>query len=180
MKQENQMPANPHRHFIVNQQLVPSLINGLINGAIAWAIYHASAHVGLWDDGAYAHDLLATGLLLPAISWPILRSILSHQIATGKMPVLDGVPTPWLARFMPRTLWGGGAVIALAGLFFGAASVAAMQLSGAPAFDGNGYALLKSVYAAALTFALQPVMIFAALGTTAKADAVNATGKARQ
>lgn len=154
---------NIRSHFIITQQIVPGLINGLINGGIAWAIYHTSALVGLWDHGAYGTDLLATGFLMPAITWPILRSILSRQVAKGKAPIIDGMPTPWLARFMPNTLWGGVVVIGLIGmLIFGGAIVAVMQVL-APSFDGNSYAVLKGLYAMALTIALQPVMVFAVL-----------------
>lgn len=158
------MPHSAARHFFVSQQLVPGLINAVINGAIAWSMHSPQARVGLWDQGAYAHDLLATGFLLPAITWWILRPLLRSQAAKGKAPDLHAVPMPLLARWMPSGVWSGALVIGLMGmLLVGGASVVALQLLGAPIFDGATYAWVKGGYALLLSLCLQPAMVFAAL-----------------
>ncbi len=158
------MHFTAHRRFFMTQQLLPGLINGLLNGGIAWAAHRGESAIGLWDRGAYASDLLATGLLLPGISWFILRPLLRRQAQVGKAPVLDGLAAPWLARWMSPSLWGGGLAIGLMGFaLLGGGSVLAMQALGAPEFDGNGYAWFKGAYGALVTVILQPVMVFAAL-----------------
>ena len=158
------MPTSARQQFIVSQQVVPALINGLINGAIAWAMHRHTLELGLWDRGAYAIDLLATGFLLPAISWLIILPLLQRQAAAGKAPMLAGVPRPRLLHWMPSTRWGGTAMIGLMGmLLVGGGVVLALQLAGSPDFSGSGYAVFKTAFGALVTVVLQPVMVFAAL-----------------
>jgi hypothetical protein len=158
------MPTSTRQQFIVSQQVIPALINGLINGAIAWAMHRHTLELGLWDRGAYAVDLLATGFLLPAISWLIIRPLLQRQAAAGKAPLLAGLPRPWLLRWMHPTLWGGTAMIGLMGmLLVGGGVVLALQWAGSPDFAGTGYAAFKTAFGALVTLLLQPVMVFAAL-----------------
>ena len=107
------MQTSTRQKFIMTQQLLPGLINGLLNGGIAWAQHRETAALGLWDQGAYATDLLATGFLLPALSWLIVRPLLRHQAANGKAPELSGLARPWLTRWMRPSLWGGTAAIGL-------------------------------------------------------------------
>jgi hypothetical protein len=165
------MPSNSQRNFFLTQQLVPAIINGMINGGIAWGMHHSANSIGLWEHGAYAQDLLATGLLLPSITWFIVRPLLRSQATKGKAPDLQDVPTPWLDRWMPGSLWGGALRIGLIGMVLvGGAGVLAMTLAGAPDFSGPVYAVVKGIYAGLLTMALQPVMVFAALRPVARAQ----------
>ena len=164
------MTRSATRHFFVSQQLIPGLINGLINGAIAGSMHGAESRLGLWDQGAYAHDLLATGLLLPAITWWILRPLLRSQSAKGKAPDLQGVPNPRLLRWMHAGVWSGALAIGLMGmLLVGGGSTLVLHLLGAPDFSGTDYVYLKGGFALLLTFCLQPTMVFAALRTSAQA-----------
>ena len=166
------MPSTTPPSFFLNQQLVPAIINALINGGIAWGMHHSTHSIGLWERGAYAQDLIATGFLLPVITWFIVRPLLRSQAEKGKAPSLQGVSTPKLDRWMPSTLWGGTACIGLAGLLLGCAAALAMALVGAPDFSGPNYAVIKGGYAALLTATLQPVMVFAALRRPAQAAPV--------
>lgn len=158
------MHVSARNKFFVTQQLLPGLINGLINGGIAWALHRGETAIGLWDRGAYATDLLATGFLLPAITWFILRPLLRKQAVADRAPLFDGLATPWLTRWMGSSLWGGSLSIGLIGLvLLGGSTVLAMQAMGAPGFSGNGYAVFKGAYGTLVTVILQPVMVFAAL-----------------
>lgn len=154
---------NPLRFFL-GQQLLPGLINAAINGYIAWAQHGQAMKVGLWDGGAYAVDLLATGFLLPAISWLILRPLLLRQQSQGKAPCLEGQRVPRLLPWMPSSLWRGSLVIGLLGMSLVGGSCLLVALAlGQPGFAGPDYAMLKAAYAGLLTLALQPLMVFAAL-----------------
>jgi hypothetical protein len=154
---------NPLRFFL-GQQLVPGLINAALNGGIAWAQHGQAPRVGLWDSGAYAVDLLATGFLLPAISWTILRPLLLRQQSQGKAPDLEDLRVPRLLPWMPSSLWRGSLVVGLLGMTLMGGSCLLLALAlGQPGFTGPDYALLKAVYAGLLTIALQPLMVFAAL-----------------
>lgn len=150
--------------FFVSQQLTPGLINGLINGAIAWAMHRHTPVLSLWGEEGYATDLIATGFLLPAITWFILKPLLARQVAQAKAPQLDGLPTPKLLPFM-RTGTGSGAMaIGLMGMtLVGCAFVLLLHVLGQPDILGSDYALFKGLFALLLTVALQPTMVFAAV-----------------
>lgn len=157
------MPASARSHFIVSQQLTPAVINTLINGWIAWAMHADSAAVSLWGEHGYWSDLVATGVLLPGITWMIIRPLLRHQAAAGKAPAIDGVPQPWLSRFLPDGFWSGAAVIGVIGGLVGLVTVLLLQGLGAPAMPGKGYAVFKGLYGGMLPVLLQPAMVFAIL-----------------
>ena len=150
--------------FFLTQQLTPGLINGLINGLIAWSMHRHTAALGLWTQGAYAIDLMATGFLLPAISWLILRPLLGRQLRQGTAPQLEALPPPKLLKFMPRGLWTGTLVIGLMGMtLVGGVCVVLLQLLGSPDIVGSDYAWFKGLFGMLLTLVLQPTMVFAAM-----------------
>jgi hypothetical protein len=158
------MQASTQCKFLMTQQLLPGLINGLLNGGIAWAQHHKTAALGLWAHGMYATDLLATGFLLPSLTWLILRPLLRRQARAGKAPVLAGLPMPRLVGWMTSSTWGGSLVIGLMGMgLVAGGTLLALQLLGSPSFVGTDYALFKGAFGALLTFVLQPVMVFSAL-----------------
>lgn len=157
------MTSSARRHFVATQQVVPALINALINGAIAWAMHRGTSALALWGDGGYAVDLLATGFLLPAITWLILHPLLRRQARAGKGPELHAVATPRLAAAIPGTLWRGAVVCGLLGSGLGLVAVMLLHAAGTPAPDGAAYAVGKGLYGAALAVILQPAMVFAAL-----------------
>jgi hypothetical protein len=121
------------------------------------------ASLPLWGDDSYAVDLIATGVLLPGITWLILRPLLLKQAAKGKAPSTDGVPQPLGSRVMPSTLWGGAAVIGLVGGLIGLATAGMLQVLGAPDVPGTAYAAWKAVYCGLFPVLLQPAMVFAIL-----------------
>jgi len=150
--------------FFMSQQLTPGLINALINGLIAWSMHRHTAVLGLWTEGGYAPDLIATGLLLPAISWLILKPLLGRQVSQGSAPQLDDLSAPRLLAYMPGGLWRGAFVIGLMGMFLvGVSSVLLLQVLGSPEIVGSDYAWFKGLFALLLTVLLQPTMVFAAV-----------------
>lgn len=150
--------------FFISQQLTPGLINGLINGLIAWSMHRHTAALGLWTQGAYATDLIATGFLLPAISWLILRPLIGRQFKQGIAPQLETLPLPKLLKFMPTGLWTGTLVIGLMGMILvGGVSVVLLQVLGSPDIVGSDYAWFKGLFGMLLTLVLQPTMVFAAM-----------------
>lgn len=150
--------------FFISQQLTPGLINGLINGLIAWSMHRHTAALGLWTQGAYATDLIATGFLLPAISWLILRPLIGRQFKQGTAPQLETLPPPKLMKFMPTGLWTGTLVIGLMGMILvGGVSVVLLQLLGSPDIVGSDYAWFKGLFGMLLTLVLQPTMVFTAM-----------------
>ena len=150
--------------FFISQQLTPGLINGLINGLIAWSMHRHTAALGLWTQGAYATDLIATGFLLPAISWLILRPLIGRQFKQGTAPQLETLPPPKLMKFMPTGFWTGTLVIGLMGMILvGGVSVVLLQLLGSPDIVGSDYAWFKGLFGMLLTLVLQPTMVFVAM-----------------
>ncbi len=158
------MTASSRRHFVVSQQLVPALINAAINGWIAWEMHEDAAAVHLWGEHGYATDLVATGILLPGITWLILRPLLLKQAAAGKAPATDGVPRPWASALLPGSLWGGAAAVGVLGGVIGLVAAGIMHLLGAPAMPGGTYAVFKGLYGGLLPVLLQPSMVWAILG----------------
>jgi len=157
------MTASTRSRFIVSQQLIPFVINAVLNGWIAWAMHHDNPAVPLLGNDGYASDLVATGVLLPGITWLILRPLLLKQAATGKGPATDGVPQPWGSRLLPSTLWRGAAVIGLIGGMIGLVVAGILLGLGAPAMPGETYAIFKGVYGGLFPVLLQPTMVFAIL-----------------
>lgn len=150
--------------FFLGQLLFPCLVNAGINGGIAWAQHAHAPAVGLWTQGAYAADFLATGFLLPAISWLVLRPLLRRQLAQGRAPNLAGLSPPRMLRWMPGNAAYGALIVGIYGMVLvgGIATATAIAI-GEPTFSGQTYALVKAGYAALLTLAVQPLMVFAAL-----------------
>lgn len=168
------MPASTRRQFVVSQQVVPFVINAVLNGWIAWAMHRGEDAVPLWGTHGYAGDLVATGILLPGITWLILRPLLLKQAAVGKAPARDGVPEPWLSRHLPGTHWRGAAVIGLAGGAIGLLASGLAHALGLLSMPPAAYALCKGLYGGMLSVLLQPAMVFAILRpvqlTAARAD----------
>lgn len=162
------MTASVRSRFIVSQQVIPFVINAVLNWWFAWAMHKDKAALPLWGHAGYASDLVATGVLLPGITWLILRPLLLKQAAGGKAPATDGVPTPWCTRFLPSTLWGGAAVIGLIGGAIGLLLSLALQGLGAPAVPGPEYAIYKGIYGGLFPILLQPSMVFAILRPVAQ------------
>lgn len=157
------MMMSARSHFVVSQQLVPFVINAVLNGWIAWAMHHEEPALPLWGEHGYAMDLVATGVLLPGITWLILWPLLRKQAAAGKAPALEGVPQPWCSGHMPGSLWSGAATIGILGGLVGLAVAVMLHLLGAPAMPGPGYAVFKGLYGGILPVLLQPSMVFAIL-----------------
>jgi len=157
------MTMSARSHFAVTQQLVPFVINAALNGWIAWAMHHEEAALPLWGAHGYAMDLVATGVLLPGITWLILWPLLRKQAAAGKAPALDGVPQPWCSGRLPGSPWGGAATIGVIGGVVGLAVAVLLHLLGAPDIPGPAYAVCKGLYGGLLPVLLQPSMAYAIL-----------------
>lgn len=161
------MTLSTRAHFAVSQQLVPAAINAGLNGWIAWAMHGDKPALPLWGHGGYASDLIATGVLLPGITWLILRPLLLKQAAAGKAPALQGVPPPWASRLLPNTLWRGATTIGVIGGLIGLLVAVALHVVGAPAVPGSVYGIYKGLYGGLLPVLLQPSMTYAILRRTA-------------
>lgn len=168
------LAASPHRHFIVSQQLTPALINALINGGIAWAMHKDKAALALWGAGGYWSDLLATGILLPGLTWMILHPLTRWQARQGKAPATGGVPRPLLASRLPSGLWTGAAATGGLGGAIGLLAIGLMQVLGAPSMGGGTYAVFKGIYGGLFPVLLQPAMVFAILRPAAAGAAAPA------
>lgn len=157
------MAASPRRPFMVSQQLAPAIINALINGGIAWAMHRGKDAVALWGPGGYWTDLMATGILLPGLTWMILHPLTRWQARQGKAPATAGVPTPPLAGWIPAGFWGGSAITGALGGAIGALAIGVMHALGAPSMSGGTYAVFKGLYGGMFPVLLQPAMVFAIL-----------------
>lgn len=161
------MTVSTRAHFAISQQVVPAAINAVLNGWIAWAMHHDEVALPLWGHDGYAGDLVATGILLPGITWLILRPLLLKQAAAGKAPALQGIAPPWASRFLPDTLWRGAAVIGLIGGLVGLLVAVVVHALGAPAIPGEAYGFWKGLYGGLLPVLLQPSMTYAVLRRSA-------------
>lgn len=166
------MTSSSRSHVIVSQQLVPGLINALINGWIAWKMHQDAAAVHLWGEHGYATDLVATGVLLPGITWLILWPLLFKQAAAGKAPATDGLPRPWASGLLPGALWRGAVAAGILGGLIGLLVVGVMHWLGAPSMPGTTYAVFKGLYGGLLPVLLQPSMVWAILARARLAPAL--------
>lgn len=148
---------------MLSQQAVPALINAVLNGGIAWAMHRGNPAVALWGEQGYWTDLVATGVLLPGITWMILQPLLRRQQRQGKAPATAGLATPRLARWLPSGFWDGAAAIAALGGAIGLLAVGLLHQLGAPSMGGAVYAVFKGLYGGMFPLLLQPGMVFAIL-----------------
>ena len=158
---EPPLATTPRQQFAVSQQVVPAIINALINGGIAWAMHRGKDAVALWGEAGYWTDLVATGVLLPGLTWMILHPLLRWQQRQGKAPATAGVPAPRLQRGLPAGFWSGAAVCALLGGAIGLLATGVLHGLGAPSMSGGAYAVFTGLYGGMFPVLLQPAMVFA-------------------
>lgn len=157
------MAYTTSQQFAVSQQVVPATINALINGGIAWAMHRGRDAVALWGEAGYWTDLVATGVLLPGLTWMIIHPLVRRQHHQGRAPSTAGVSAPMLERWLPVGFWAGAAMCALLGGAIGLVAIGALQGLGAPSMSGGVYAVFKGIYGGMFPVLLQPAMVFAIL-----------------
>ncbi|HRD84031.1 MAG TPA: hypothetical protein PLF63_02545 [Rubrivivax sp.] len=168
---EPSLATSPRQHFAISQQIVPAIINALINGGIAWGMHRGKDAVALWGEGGYWTDLVATGVLLPGLTWMILHPLTRWQHRQGKAPSTSGVPRPWLESWLPAGFWSGSALIGLLGGAVGLFATGMLHGLGAPSMSGGAYAVFKGLYGGMFPVLLQPAMVFAILRGTGRSGA---------
>jgi hypothetical protein len=82
--------SDRHRSFlIIEESVFAGLINVVINGGFVWLLMRSEAAIPLWGDPCIGTDLLATGFLLPFITWLIVSPLVRRQVKAGKLPALE-------------------------------------------------------------------------------------------
>jgi hypothetical protein len=154
------------QQFAVSQQVVPATINALINGGIAWAMHRGRDAVALWGEAGYWTDLVATGVLLPGLTWMIIHPLVRRQHHQGRAPSPPRAcpaPMPANAGCLRWLLEPVQTMCALLGGAIGLLATGALHGLGAPSMSGGAYAVFKGLYGGMFPVLLQPAMVFAIL-----------------
>ena len=160
-------PAALRRVLLVDQGLIPAVIDAAINGGIAWALVRGP--VPLWppatgehaDDPAVGPDLLITAVLLPVLTAVITERVIRWQVRSGDLPPLGGglgrdrgaaAPARW-PSFVRGLLVAAASLVAAAG-----PTIAVFAAADSAPLSPGMYVAFKAVWAAALGFAVTPVI----------------------
>ncbi len=160
--------AERHRRLLlVEQGLHAFVINVVLNGAIAWLLLRNETSLTLWGEGGFGADLLITAFLMPFAICLIVSTILTRQIASGKLPGLppERVPASGLHR---RPLWLRSLLLGAAGVAGAALPIVTLlDLAGAVEIAAGHYVIWKAMWAGLLALFVSPPTAWWALAAAA-------------
>ena len=161
--QDQSVEAIGQRHrrwLLVEQTLVPSLLNVGLNAGIAWLVFRKHDTLFLWGESSVGSDVLITGFLLPFLICLINSSVIRRQVRSGKVPALGPGARPLrMARFssLRRSL-----VLAVGGVVMGSLPLVGVIGLVEP-LSLSSFVGLKAVWAGVLAAVVSPVVAWWAL-----------------
>ncbi len=154
------LPSRHRRWLVIDQMLLPALLNLVLNGGIAWLIFRGHETLLLWGESGVGIDLMITGFLLPFAICLINSTLIRRQVEAGKPAALEAGRSP-LGLARSSSLWRA-LVLGSAGLGLGSLPllgvVALLEPLSVPGFVG-----LKGAWAGLLAAAISPVVAWWAL-----------------
>jgi hypothetical protein len=152
-------PASVYRFWLVDQFLVPIVLNSAISWCLAWAIYRGTAVIPLWGAESVSSDILGTSLVLPWVSCVINSAVLKRQARLGRLPRVgvDGTQWPW--RLAPKSAVRRGLLLGLLCLVFVALpTLGILGFLDLRHFELRTCLALNASYAALLTALTAPII----------------------
>jgi hypothetical protein len=170
--------AERHRRLLLVEQGVNAfVINVVLNGLIAWLLLRNETILPLWGDGGIGPDLLITAFIMPFAICLIVSTILTRQIASGKLPGLPAVRVP-ASGLHRRPLILRSVLLGLAGVLGAALPIVALlDLAGANGIDAQHYVIWKALWAGLLALFVSPPTAWWALAAAASAPAAPPSAK---
>jgi len=148
-----------YRFILLENLLVPVILNYAINWCLAWAIYGRNTAIPLWGARSMANDTLLTSLLLPWISCWINSRILDRQVRLGLIPRLSWETGQWFWRLATQSVLLRGLALGLfclVGVAFPLLNL--LSFSGLKQFELQTFLIVKASYAAFLAALISPIV----------------------
>ena len=165
-------PVSVYRFWLVDQFLVPMVLNFAISWCLAWAIYRGTAAIPLWGAESMASDMLGTSLVLPWVNCVINSAVFKRHARLGRVPRVgvDGTRWPW--RLAPKSVVRRGLVLALICLIFVALpTLGILDILGLTHFELRTCLALNASYAALLAALTSPVIALSAAAQISRESA---------
>ena len=153
-----------YRFWLVDQFLVPIVLNFAISWSLAWAFYRGTAVIPLWGVESASSDMLATSLVLPFVTCIINSAVLKRHARLGRVPHVGVDMTAWPWRLAPKGVVRRGIVLALFCLVFVALpTLAILGVLGLKHFGFRACLALNGSFAALLTAVTAPIVAVLAI-----------------
>lgn len=155
------------RWFLLEQIVVPTLLNLGFNAFLDWLTFRAQTPVPLWSVPSTWADLLKPSLggdvlgmlfFLPGLTCLIGTPLIQRAARLGKVERLRIAPEQhWLLRHLPRSVWFRAGFIGLGCVvLFGPVSLGVLALLGLDAWSLSAAVWFKGVYAGLLAGLVTP------------------------
>lgn len=150
------MPPSHRRFLLIDNGLVPGIINFILNGLIIWALYRGVPEVPLWGEPSYAVDLVITAFLLPFLTGLIVGPLVPPQVRQGKVAALPGAVFP-LAGMARRGVLVRSLLLGLMGVIFAAVPMVwLLDMANAQPLATMSYVWFKAIWAGMLAAVITP------------------------
>lgn len=158
-----------YRFWLVDQFLVPIVLNFAISWSLAWAFYRGTAVIPLWGVESASSDMLATSLVLPFVTCVINSAVLKRHARQGRVPPVGVDIRVWPWRLAPKAVLPRGIALALLCLVFVALpTLAVLGVLGLKDFELRACLALNGSFAALLTAVTAPIVAVLAIAQTSQ------------
>jgi len=161
--------SQEHRRFLlIDQCLIPTIVNFVMNGLIAWLLNRSASTIPLWQGSSVALDLIATAFILPFAICIIVSATIKSKVLSGKISPLLPNQFP-NSRWFKRLALFRGLFLGILGVIFGALPILwALSLGQAQPFPVISYILFKAVWAALIASLITPIVGWWALANASR------------
>lgn len=150
------LSAEHRRFLVVDEIVVPAIVNFAINAALAWLTLRGRATLPLWGASSIAVDTLVTAMVLPILTALVAAFLIRLRVARG---TLSPLPPERLApsRWSRRSAWVRGALLgAVAVVLLATPLVLVLALAGVDALGASRFIWLKASFATAVGLVVTP------------------------
>ena len=161
--------SQKHRRFLlIDQCLIPTIINFVMNGLIAWLLNRSASTIPIWQGSSVALDLIATAFILPFAICIIVSATITKKVNSGKIAPLPPHQFP-NSRWFKRLALFRGLFLGITGVIFGALPIVwALILGQAQPLPVMSYVLFKAVWAALIASLITPLVGWWALANASR------------
>ncbi len=159
------LSAEQRRYLVREQMIAPAIFNFALNAAIAWLLFRSLSTVPLWGASSLAVDTLVTLFLLPFLTCLIVTPQVRRARRRGVVAPLAQPRAAYPAlRWLPESLTGRAAALGALGVLAGAPLlIGGLVVAGVESLSPGYTVLLKGVYTALLSCAVNPLVALCAL-----------------
>lgn len=153
------------KYLLIEQSLIPGVLNLVINGAIAYLIFGINDVINIWGESPNVGvDTIATFILLPLITTMIVTATTRKKVSSGKLAkIAYSTSISRILNYMPYSSFWRSVLFGLIGFVAAICVLALLQLLEIRRVEAQTLVLLKSLYTMVLGATLTPVIAILAL-----------------